>query len=531
MSNDRDIAVKFTGDTSDLDRASDKAERSVEGAGKGIGGSMAALAGPAAIAAGAIGGLATVAVGFVEAALEDDAAAAMLAQNLKTAAGASDEAVAGAESYISALSKTAAIADDDLRPALGKLAVATGSTEKAQGLLALATDISAGTGKDLATVSDALAKAQMGSTGALKKMGVATEDAAGNALTLDEVLANAQTTFKGAGEAAAGTAAGGLKKAQIGMGELQESLGSKLLPVLGAAGSFLNDTVLPALEAFGAAIGEIWNEVITELEPTLTELRTLVTGVLEGISAFWTEWGDEILGLVTGIVKLWVQYIVTEIKVIVAVITTIADVVKAFWAEWGDEITATLLAVVTFIGEAVARIAAFWAEWGDEIIGTAKAAWDIVMGIIRFALDLVTGIIRVATALFTGNWGAALAALGDIARSGLDFVLDLFNKIGGLLGSALSGVADLITKPFKLAFNAIADLWNNTIGALSFSFPDWIPGLGGNRIDVPDIPRFSTFGALTIVMPPGTDGYDVARQYTSFSRNVAPVGGLAVAVR
>lgn len=530
MANERDIAVKFTGDTRDLDRASDKAEKSVEGAGKGIGSSMAALAGPAAIAAGAVAGLAAVAVGFVEAALEDDAAAASLAQNLKTAASASDEAVAGAEAYISALSKTAAIADDDLRPALSKLAVATGSTAKAQDLLGLATDISAGTGKDLATVSDALAKAQLGSTGALKKMGIATEDAEGKALSLDEVLDKARGTFAGAGEAAANTAAGGLKKAQIGIGELQESLGAKLLPVLGAAGAFLNDTVLPALEGFGAAIGGIFTEVLAELEPQLTELRELIGGALEGITAFWAEWGDEILALITGIVKLWVQYIALEIKVLVAIVTTIADLVAKFWAEWGDEITAKLTEVVEFIGRAVLAIQAWWAEWGDEIIAGARQAWDIVMSIIRFAIDTVQAIIRVGAAVLTGNWGAAMAALGDLARRGLDFVTEMFSKLGGMLVSALSGVAELITRPFRDAFNRIAELWNQTIGSLSFSFPEWIPGLGGNRIDVPDIPRFSTFGALTIVMPPGTDGYDVSRQLATYTRNVAPLTA-AVAVR
>jgi hypothetical protein len=530
MANERDIAVKFTGDTRDLDRASDKAEKSVEGAGKGIGSSMAALAGPAAIAAGAVAGLAAVAVGFVEAALEDDAAAAQLAQQLRQAAGASDEAVAGAEAYIAALSKTAAIADDDLRPALSTLATATGDTAKAQDLLALATDISAGTGKDLATVTQALAKAQLGSIGGLSKLGVATEDADGKALSLEETLDKARTTFKGAGEAAANTAAGGLKKAQIGIGELQESLGAKLLPVLGAAGSFLNDTVLPALEAFGAAIGEIWGQVVAELEPQLTELRDLITGLLSGLAVFWAEWGDEVLAIITTAVSLWVKYIATEIKVAVAVISTVADAIKAFWAEWGDEIMAKLTEVATFVGQVLAALAAFWAEWGDEIITGARAAWTVVMGIVRFALDVIQGIIRLATALFTGNWSAALAALGDIARAGLDYVGDLFRDVGRMLGSALSGVADLITKPFRVAFNAIADLWNNTIGSLNFEFPSWIPGLGGNRIDVPDIPRFSTFGALTIVMPAGSDGYDVARQVQTYTRNVAPIS-TSVAIR
>jgi hypothetical protein len=48
---------------------------------------------------------------------------------------------------------------------------------------------------------------------------------------------------------------------------------------------------------------------------------------------------------------------------------------------------------------------------------------------------------------------------------------------------------------------------------------------------VPDVPHFSAMAGLTIVMPAGSDGYDVTRQVASFSRNVAPVAGLTVAVR
>ena len=50
-------------------------------------------------------------------------------------------------------------------------------------------------------------------------------------------------------------------------------------------------------------------------------------------------------------------------------------------------------------------------------------------------------------------------------------------KIGGLV-TALVGLADLITKPFRIAFNAIADLWNNTIGALILHVPGVDPGPG-----------------------------------------------------
>ena len=53
---------------------------------------------------------------------------------------------------------------------------------------------------------------------------------------------------------------------------------------------------------------------------------------------------------------------------------------------------------------------------------------------------------------------------------------------------------------YKTIFNTIAKLWNNTIGALSFEFPSWVPGLGGKGFSVPNIPMLAEGG---IVDQPG----------------------------
>jgi len=49
---------------------------------------------------------------------------------------------------------------------------------------------------------------------------------------------------------------------------------------------------------------------------------------------------------------------------------------------------------------------------------------------------------------------------------------------------------------YKSIFNAIGKLWNNTIGKLSFSVPDWVPGIGGKGFDVPDIPMLANGGIV-----------------------------------
>ena len=46
-------------------------------------------------------------------------------------------------------------------------------------------------------------------------------------------------------------------------------------------------------------------------------------------------------------------------------------------------------------------------------------------------------------------------------------------------------------------FNAIAKVWNNTVGKLSFKIPSWVPGIGGKGFDVPNIPMLANGGIVT----------------------------------
>jgi hypothetical protein len=50
---------------------------------------------------------------------------------------------------------------------------------------------------------------------------------------------------------------------------------------------------------------------------------------------------------------------------------------------------------------------------------------------------------------------------------------------------------------YKTIFNAIASLWNNSIGKISFTFPDFVPGLGGRGFKVPNIPMLAAGGIVT----------------------------------
>lgn len=172
------------------------------------------------------------AVKLTGAAAADEQAQAKLAQSIIKAAGASDSQIAATEKWIEAQGKATGVTDDELRPALAKLVQATHDVGKAQELTALAQDVAVDRGKSLASVSDALAKAQNGQLGGLSRLGVRITKANGETKSLDRITKELAKTYGGAAARAADTAAGRNKILTTRMGELGEKIGAGLLPVM-----------------------------------------------------------------------------------------------------------------------------------------------------------------------------------------------------------------------------------------------------------------------------------------------------------
>ncbi|NCX06435.1 MAG: hypothetical protein EBW68_11760, partial [Actinobacteria bacterium] len=174
--------------------------------------------------------------------MEDEQAQAILAQTLRNTTGATDAQIKANEDWISTQGRLIGITDDELRPVLGRLTSQTHDVQKAQELASLAMDVSAGTGKNLSTVTEALAKAAGGNTAALAKLSPELKAMAKEGATADEMMAALSGTFMDQAEIAGNTTAGGMKKLSTAIGEAKEGIGAALLPIL--------EKLMPVLQSF-----------------------------------------------------------------------------------------------------------------------------------------------------------------------------------------------------------------------------------------------------------------------------------------
>ena len=221
-----------------------KLEKDFINAGKKIGKAF----GVATLAVGAFA--VKVGVDAVKGAIEDQKSQALLANALRNTTGATDEAIKAVEDYISAQQMLVAVSDTELRQSLITLTTATGDLTQAQALQNVALDTAAGTTKDLQTVSLAIAKAYNGNIGALTKLGVSIDKTIVKNKDFKGAVDALTKAYGGAAITAADTLEGRLRQLQIAYGEILETLGYALLPVIREFAEYIVANVLPAIQSW-----------------------------------------------------------------------------------------------------------------------------------------------------------------------------------------------------------------------------------------------------------------------------------------
>jgi hypothetical protein len=239
-----DIAAEYTGNRAfkQAETATSKLEKSVAKLGKQLAGVFAASK------------LYAFSKNAVKAFAADEKAARSLALALANTGNAF--AAIEVEKFIGDLQRATGVLDDDLRPAFRALLTATGDVKKSQDALALALDISAGTGKDLGAVSAALSRGFLGQTTALSRLGAGLDKATLKTGDMDVILGQLTEKFRGQALAAAEGYSGAIAKLTVASNNAKEIIGKDLLDAMQMiAGKDGIGGATTAMESFATQIG------------------------------------------------------------------------------------------------------------------------------------------------------------------------------------------------------------------------------------------------------------------------------------
>ena len=367
----RTLKLSILADIDNLKKNLNSGSNEVEGFGSKLGG-FAKKAGAAFAVAGAAAAAyaSKLAVDGVKAAIEDEQAQTQLALALENATGATNAQIKATEDSILQMSLATGVADDQLRPALGRLVRSTGDITKAQDLLSTALDISAATGKPLEAVANSLGKAYDGNTAALGKLGIGLDAAELKSMSFEQVQGRLTDLFGGAAAANADTYAGKIARVQVAFNEAQETVGTALLPILDKLLGFINENALPAIQAFSAAFslteGDGFGKVITDLGTTL---KKVFTPIIEGVKSVFDS----------------VKTAVLNSK----------DEFKAFWD--------VIKFIAPLIGKAIGDSLKVVGNIAEILITVFAKVLGAIKPLINFAIDGINLVIRGLNLIRTGD--------------------------------------------------------------------------------------------------------------------------------
>ncbi len=499
-------------------------------------GQVAKVAG-LALAAG-IGAGAVALVGMTKNAIEDDAAQRKLAIGLQNATGATDAQVASVEKYISAQGKALGVTDDELRPAFQRLVEATGSVKKAQEQMSIAMDVSAGTGKSLKTVSEALMKANNGTTASLSKLGLKTKDAQGNTLSLDDALKSMSQTFEGQATAKANTLEGKMGRLKVMFDETKETIGSALIPILTDLGDWILGTGVPAIERFvqgwkdGTGAGGNFAAIVGTVGSAVSSTAAFIKENATALSILAGALGTAYVGfkalmfvktVTTAVAAFNVMLAANPIGlVVVALVALTAGLVIAYKrSETFREVVNGALGAVSGAFDRLGDVCRNvlngmqekWAGFKDRL-GDIKESIGRILSNIFDPIQGAWSSVRewigerwAAFREFVGGWQEGLSGRLDnifdgiraawtSVREWVDGKWAAFRDWAAGLTLNFSGAFDGIGVAFRSAVNSIISAWNN----LSFGIPAFDPpGPGkfpGVTVSTPNVPFLAEGGIV-----------------------------------
>lgn len=199
------------------------------------------------------------------------------------------------------------------------------------------------------------------------------------------------------------------------------------------------------------------------------------------------------------LVAIFNQYLMPSIQALVGTLVDklgpalmqIWDSIVRLWNALNPGLTEALKIIAMVIG--ALWVAQMWIAINviNLVINVISFLASAIANTINWISNLVSwfgnliGACINAVSTIIGWFGRLPGNIGNIVNQ----IVQWFKELPGRITGALGGVGDALQKPFSTAFNGIKNLWNNTVGKIKFTVPDWVPGIGGKGWS---FPQFAT---------------------------------------
>lgn len=281
----------------------------------------------------------------------------------------------------------------------------------------------------------------------------------------------------------------------------------------------VKDLVQPALD--------LWKNVFVDLCTSVkTEWDKSGSTLLEKFAAFRDSFKE-----------IWNNLYLTIIKPVWDVIIKSLD---SLWKEHLKPLWDALLSFFSKLGEAIMT---YWNNYlaplfnwiiktfGPGLVSQFSVIWDAIKNVVGNLIDAVKNILKAlgglldfVTGVFSGDWKKAWEGIKTFFKGIWDALVDIVKAPLNLIIGLINGLMNGLVQGINLAIKGL--------NKLSFTVPDWVPGIGGEtwgfnikEMTAPKIPYLARGGIIdqpTLAMV-GERGKEavVPLENTAFAHSIA----------
>lgn len=233
-------------------------------------------------------------------------------------------------------------------------------------------------------------------------------------------------------------------------------------------------------DGFRQSLIDGWNALVSALTPYFQAIMgalklvgdILITVLKPILFILWDAWCTVIDNIVRVTMALWTNCIAPVVQFLGECLKKVIDGLTEIWQAWKPTIE-KIGEILVGIWNTCLKPVVNWL--GDTFIKAFKNIGDYIKPILDNLKTMFGGLVDFIVGVLTGNWRKAWQGIVDIFRG-------IFN-----------GLESIAKKPLNYIIKAV----NSMIKGLNkIKLPDWVPGLGGKGINIPEIPMLAKGGIV-----------------------------------
>ena len=247
---------------------------------------------------------------------------------------------------------------------------------------------------------------------------------------------------------------------------------------------FINDTVVPALQAFSEwigpklaaaaeQVGEWWDEYVEPVFEALAAwwdengeaIIAKAKELWEGVKEAFTEFGEFVGETVERIRNFFRGFVSNNEETtgrVGEIWDSLKDTAETIFEAIRDVIEVAIDAARRVLERVTRTMRRNWDRWGDTILKAADKIWNAILDVIDGVLKVIRGVFDVFAGLFTGDWDRMWTGVKNVASGLWDTISGLWDALLGALEAAWEIFKDLLS-----------DAWDNFWGAIRDKASEW----------------------------------------------------------